>query len=1206
MNRICSYRNWVITLLLLVSNLLFIRLLKAQNSVPSFVDSTGLVAWYTFDNHGNDSSGNGYGLNFVGSPAYGLNRNLVASKSLNLNGLNQSGSVAHNSKLSITGDFTFAAWVRDSASFERYQTIIAKEINNKTTYRLGVHFDNSISKKGRHRMYLARHNDGGNFQLCFSGDTLPLNRWTHIAVNIHKDTVNFYINGKSVGCLRDTNPFLPYPFGEKFVVAAPDTISPVTVGVRGNGTELFRGNLDQLFLYSRALSTCKIIQLMKETNPIVQKGYTGVSVFRCGLDSMVFTATAGMKSYLWSTGSVTKRGVVFKSNIIKLFIEDSSGCIWSDSLKAVFSNPKFMFPSDTLIHTDCKRDSFRLGVGNQWKTVNWNTGKTDSVIFINTTGVYKVLVSDTNNCYTGDSVGYINAGKAKLVALPADSVSCNGVGDGSASVQVLGGFSPWNLQWNDPSKQTSIKATGLKAGSYTATLADKYGCMDSVTISVKEPLGLSVVFTDIDSVNCFGGSDGAVTATVSGGTPPYTYIWNDALAQKTALVMALKAGNYSVQVRDFYGCFESKSINIPQPLILDVSLVKVDSVRCFGEQNGAIQTIVSGGNGSYQFLWNDVLAQRSSVASNLKIGLYGVLVTDQYGCKDTLSAIVKQPAKLVFTRTGIDSSRCFQSYTGRIRTKTSGGNGGYLYSWDDDKNQKDSWAINLKSGLYKAKVLDRKGCSDSITGWVSEPPAVRLSFLGKDSVICWSESNGKVRTSAIGGVGKIRFIWNDPLKQNTPAADSLKAGMYRVYAKDGYGCLDSLLVEVLEPQKLSIQVVAIDSVNCFGGIDGKIEIGITGGNHGYQWKWSDSLLRKSLRAYNLKSNNYKVNAVDRKGCKDSIIVFVPQPDILNITFSRVDSVTCFGGINGGVFSSVSGGNGGYTYQWDDPKSRKSTGIDSVKSGRYKLIVKDIYGCTDIDSAFVPQYPRLIASVKKVDSVSCFGYSDGRIFGQAVGGTGFYRWLWETNPAQFSDSAIGLRAGSYQFKVSDNYGCTDSLRAEVFQPDSVWVKISPNRYSMKGEVLPMRCEVFPPQSYRYLWEPKTLFGNFDRVKDPNIRLQNTTHIKVTITNGRGCVVSDTNTVFVVLPLKMIIPNAFSPDGDSVNEGFGLPSIFDTDVLVIYDRFGGEVFRGDLSTPRWDGRVKGIEAPVGVYYYTVEGRLRGTDQVVRYGGNVTLVR
>ena len=434
----------------------------------------------------------------------------------------------------------------------------------------------------------------------------------------------------------------------------------------------------------------------------------------------------------------------------------------------------------------------------------------------------------------------------------------------------------------------------------------------------------------------------------------------------------------------------------------------------------------------------------------------------------------------------------------------------------------------------------------------------------------------------------------------------MKAGLYRVYAKDYYGCKDSLFTEVLEPQKLSIQGLAVDSVNCFGGADGKIEIGILGGNNGYQWKWVDSALRKSLKAFNLKSNNYKINAVDRKGCKDSIVVFVPQPEILNITFSRVDSVTCFGGLNGRIFSSVSGGNGGFKYQWNDPNSRKTAAIDSLKSGRYKLVVKDIYGCTDIDSVFVPQYSRIIASVKKVDSVSCFGYSDGKVFGDADGGTGLYRWLWDSSPSQFTDSAVGLKAGRYQLQVWDNYGCKDSIWAEVFQPDSVWVKISPNRYSMKGEVLPVRCEVFPPQSYRYLWEPKVLFGNFDKVKDPNIRLQNTTQVKITVTNARGCNVFDTNTVVVVLPLKMIIPNAFSPDGDSNNEGFGLPPIFDTDLLVIYDRFGGEVFRGDVKNPRWDGRVMGTEAPVGVYYYTVEGRLRGTEQAVRYGGNVTLVR
>jgi gliding motility-associated-like protein len=86
----------------------------------------------------------------------------------------------------------------------------------------------------------------------------------------------------------------------------------------------------------------------------------------------------------------------------------------------------------------------------------------------------------------------------------------------------------------------------------------------------------------------------------------------------------------------------------------------------------------------------------------------------------------------------------------------------------------------------------------------------------------------------------------------------------------------------------------------------------------------------------------------------------------------------------------------------------------------------------------------------------------------------------------------------------------------------------------------------------------------------------------------------------------MPTGFTPNGDGLNQGFGVPDIFETVSFIIYDRWGGKVFSGDNNHPRWDGTINGELASPGVYVYMFEAILKGTNQRISYGGSVTLIR
>jgi len=173
------------------------------------------------------------------------------------------------------------------------------------------------------------------------------------------------------------------------------------------------------------------------------------------------------------------------------------------------------------------------------------------------TGSYNVTVSGTNCQFITNAV--VSEPDSFFLVINATDASCNGFCDGSASVTVFGGTMPYTYLWSTGTSDAT--ATNLCLGFYDVTVTDSNNCQTFAIVGVSQPDTISISTSSVDE-SSVGAGDGSTTATVSGGTSPYTYLWDDPSDQTTATASNLTTGTYNVLVTDFNSCTEFASATV--------------------------------------------------------------------------------------------------------------------------------------------------------------------------------------------------------------------------------------------------------------------------------------------------------------------------------------------------------------------------------------------------------------------------------------------------------------------------------------------------------------------------------------------------------------------------------------------------------------------------------------------------------------------
>lgn len=401
-------------------------------------------------------------------------------------------------------------------------------------------------------------------------------------------------------------------------------------------------------------------------------------------------------SYEWNTGSISNMITGLGAGIYSVTVTDSNSCIQT----ATYSISSNSAPSVqlTVVDADCNGASTGAAslnpTGNGPFSYMWSNGNSNSINPNLSAGTYYYTVTDSNGCINTD---VFNVGEPAAIQI-ADSITAAGCGqaDGSISVVASGGTSPFTYLWSNGQGGGNIG--NLSAGNYDLTVTDAMSCNAIGTYTVNNIGGANVIALP-NNVSCSGAADGSVDLSVSGGAPPYTYIWsNDSITQN---ISNLGEGTYSVTVTDTSGCLSITSAVVSNPNPLLVNLSKKD-VQC-GEKLGEVIPQMSGGTAPYNFTWSD--GSSDSVFVEVA-GTYQLTVTDANSCTVLDTVSIEELNLSVVLDIAADSGLA----DGSVLVDVSGGTPPYSYHWLDSTLSGNS-AAGLSADTYVLIVRDSLGCN---------------------------------------------------------------------------------------------------------------------------------------------------------------------------------------------------------------------------------------------------------------------------------------------------------------------------------------------------------------------------------------------------------------------------------------------------------------------------------------------------------------
>ncbi len=792
-------------------------------------------------------------------------------------------------------------------------------------------------------------------------------------------------------------------------------------------------------------------------------------------------------------------------------------------------------------------------------------------------------------------------------------------------------------------------AIPAQAGNYIVRVAQAGfpECTQERTFTISTPsAAITLDPIETSNVGC-SNSEGTARITPQGGVGPYTIAINYEVvsggtttseAQTATNVYAylfegLVADDYTVTITDALGCADVFNdiftLEEPDPLTGTITDIQLE---CTGDTDGEVSFVIDARNVSPNYsyslntyddatgttLLRNSVTQTNPDFNNLGAGFYSISVTDDINCEyETEVVEIIEPTDVDAILITENSISCLDGAD--LLLIASGGTAPYTWSEDgvtynamNETNGTDTNLFtNMPVGTYSYYVKDDFNCVSIISNELTVNPIEELTVtldIAAAKINCAGDDSAVIIADADGGLGDYEYALFEDVSatieiranQSSGTFSDLPSGTYyvRVQSRDCEVISEEILIE--EPDTLVVDYDVTD-ISCNGEDDGSIVVNLTGGTGDYIYAISPNLNQfdEENTFEDLEPGDYTIIAQDSLGCYEIIEFTITEPTVLEMT-STVQDEICFDSSDGSIDVSITGGTAPYFTSLNSNDDadfvQDQLTFENLAAGYHTVYVKDSNGCTinevitievGVDLTATPEVIYECTGDTPTNSLS-ITFED-----ESVSDDILYA-LDSTDAGDFvlEPDFSNMSAGSHYIAIAHANGCLQTFDFEVIGYTALTL------VATQEDINEITATVTGgKEDYTYY------FDGEDNGNDNTFGITRTDTYEVRVVDANGCeAISNIYIEFIDIE----IPNFFTPDGDGTNDLWIPKNIaqFPDIYIVIFDRYGREVYRLQDNPAGWDGLYQNTNLPTGDYWYLI--KLNGEDDDREFISNFTLYR
>lgn len=868
--------------------------------------------------------------------------------------------------------------------------------------------------------------------------------------------------------------------------------------------------------------------------------------------------------------------------------------------KSISGTIGFIFPQPTLgsadivvpTAPDSANGSFTLigsgGTPPYTYSIDGGNSFSENNIFTNLTeGSYRILLKDSNNQLAEISTnptfnnlpGFLNlicySCPLQYNFYDPDFASWSCTNEGYLELMIGMATSPIKFSLDNINYCSMIKNPFLKntyfydssyipPGFYHLYLKyDSSGDNSIFSFSISRYCNIQISYIEVDA-SCQQ-SDGSLTVSALNGVPPYTYTLDGVNYQVSNVFSGLQSGTYTIGIKDASGVTNYSTAVV-------FNKCPVLSAKGFADScslnKGSIKVSGIKGTKPYFFSINGSGFQTDSIFTGLNAGNYTVVLKDSNGFKDSTTVTLNNYCLQIYATA---SNTTCGSKNGSITVIGSGGILPYQYAINNSNFQSNNIFSELDTGKFTIAIQDSSMETDTMSIYINNISGPVITTVTLDTASCINTGGG-ISVEISGGTSPFQYGFNGQNYQNNNQFKVDTSGTYIIRVKDTNGCINTDTVQ-LPRYPTPVIVLGNDTTLCTGQ-----SLFLNAGDNFITYEWSNGASSTAITV--TATGTYMLTATDFHNCTvtDSIRVTYLQTPIFTL---GNDTSVCQHQILK-LQTSVQG-----SYLWQDGTTLNHITVNSP--GIYWLQLNN-GKCFYRDTITISYIPLPVLQLP-ADTILC-NQSALLLNAKQTGKAASYQW----QDGSANPEYLITTAGTYSVTVIQN-GCSNSDTCVVDYQDTPVQKVTSDTSKCKGYQLSFDVS-FPNASYE--WQDLTS-SSFYTVTNAGLYYCN-------VSNYCGMVIDTFNVTDIICECLPVIPNAFSPNGDGINDEFRplincTPSYYH---MLVFDRDGQKVFESFNVSDNWNGTYQNKLLPVGTYYYIL--KLAGiSDPVMRQkSGSITLLR